>query len=246
MDNQTIMLVENDYTKGILIVILFDLYTLDKITEMPVNVVKSEIADSKGYDKINDQYSPEYADECPTARDFPKISCWSNEDNSENILVGVGAAPDSKCIYEFRIYDSQTGKISGTFKRQSHQDVCSGKMIEAEYHQDNRDKIILIFSSSPEYTIVEADIMKDEVDVQTSIISNDLSKIKVAEDLSYVYVVARDFDENNHKWDLNLFTVEYGSDLDLVDDAPRSVKQLGVWIHGIQIIKNYLIVYFEK
>jgi hypothetical protein len=195
MDNQTIMLVENDQTKEKLIVILFDLYTLDKITEMPVNVVKSEISESDGYDKMNDQYSPEYAGECPTARDFPKISCWSNEDNSEYILVGVGAAPDSKCIYEFRIYDSKTGTIVGTFKRQSHQDVCSGKMIEAEFHQDNREKIIIIFSNAPEYTIVEADIINDEVEVQTSIVSNDLSKIKVAEDLSYVYVVSGGYDE---------------------------------------------------
>jgi hypothetical protein len=246
MDNQTIMLVENDSTKEKLIVILFDLYTLDKITEIAVNTVSSVLADTPDYDEYADKWSSDYSSNCPTVRDFPKISCWSNGHGSEYILVGVGAKPDSKIIYEFRVYDSQSGSIIGNFNRLTHEDICNGKLVEAEFHKDDPDKIIFIFSNSySEYSIVEADVIHNDAEVKTSITSNDLNKVKIAEDLSYVYVLSGKYDAN-YRYSQNLYTVKYGSDLDLTNNAENPIKHLGGWVYGTQIVSNSLIVYYER
>ena len=96
---------------------------------MDVNVCNDLIKEEESYDEFSDKNTPENADSYATAEEFVKIQNWNA---GEYILVGVGADPDSKIFYEFRVYKASSKKLIGTFHRTFHDDL---------------DKLITIFKN---------------------------------------------------------------------------------------------------
>ena len=105
LDNNTMMLVQSNYEEDKQLILMFDVYTLGKITEFYVNVWNPIIAESSDYNESEDFYSPNYAQSYKTDYSFPRISCWNG---GNYILVGVGAKSQSRIYSEFRVYDSET------------------------------------------------------------------------------------------------------------------------------------------
>lgn len=167
-------------------VLIFDLYTLDKVCEMDVDVTSSTIEQEENYDKQLDLYSPDYSDEYATADDFPKIQNWNK---GKYILVGVGATEKSKMFYEFRIYDSSSKKLVGTFHRQNHEDT-KGLLKEVEFHKEDEDTLIFLMVEGYDTKIVEADIIHNRAQTVSTIICNDdIEHLRITEDLSTIYFI---------------------------------------------------------
>lgn len=141
-------------------VLIFDLYTLDKVCEMDVNVCNEQIKEYDHYVEHNDKRAPEYADMYATADDFPKIQNWNG---GEYILVGVGADHNSKMFYEFRIYDSSEKKMIGKFDRTHHEEM-EGLLLEAEFHKEEPETLIFLMVQDNITMVVEADIMENEAE----------------------------------------------------------------------------------
>lgn len=114
LDNQTLVLVDTKVVEDKKIILVFDLYTLDKIAEFPVNVCNRVFLDYDDYDPMNDAYSPEFATSWKTKYNFPRVHWWND---GKYVWVGVGATPESKIFYEFRTYDTETMRVVGTFQR---------------------------------------------------------------------------------------------------------------------------------
>lgn len=243
MDNQTIMLIENNNLDERLCVLMFDLYTLDKICEMNVNTCSSVLAEIEGYNEYYDMNYPEGVQKCRNRSNFPKISCWNR---GKYILVGVGAKPMSRIIYEFRTYDTDTGAIIGNFNRNTH-DETTGNLMEMEYHKDDPEKLIFIVSEGYYgFNVVEADMIHNSAKTISNVICNDLRAIKIAEDLSVLYILTSAFNNTTYTYSQTLYTVNYGSDIDLTTGNKKPVKTLGSYISNSQILNNILLVYYEK
>ena len=243
MDNQTIMLVENNSDEEKICILIFDLYTLEKVTEMQVNICSDVLEDTPDYNEYNDQYYPEGASTCKTSGAIPRVSCWNQ---GKYVLVGVGAKPFSRIFYEFRTYDTDSGAIVGTFNRMAH-DETTGNLIDVEFHKDNPDKLIFIISEGVYgYNIIEADMIHNSVKTISNIISNDLKSIKVAEDLSVLYILTSALNYQTYQYSQALYTISYGSDIDLTTSNKKPVKALGSYVSNSQILNNSLLVYYEK
>lgn len=73
LDNQTLVLVDHKVVEDKKMILIFDLYTLDKIAEFPVNVCNRVYLDYDDYDDMYDSYSPEFAISCKTKYNFPRV-----------------------------------------------------------------------------------------------------------------------------------------------------------------------------
>jgi len=103
--------------------------------------------------------------------------------------VGVGATPNSKIFYEFRIYSPETGAIKNTFNRMAHED-CQGKLLEAEFHMEDKNKLIFLMSEDGiRLKIVEADMMHNTAETVSVIECDTMKGLRIAEDLSTIYLI---------------------------------------------------------
>ena len=105
LDSQTMMLVQANESGDRKLVLMFDIYTLDKITELYVNIWNPVITENDDYDESWDFGYPNVAESNKTDASFPRISWWNN---GSYILVGVGAHFQSKIYPEFRIYNTES------------------------------------------------------------------------------------------------------------------------------------------
>ena len=185
LGHQTMMLVQNNSTTEKCVVLIFDIYTLDKIVEFFVNTCNSTLGDVLGYDQYSDFYSPEYVGSCKTRYYQPKVTCWND---GKYVLVGVGACPQSKVIYEFRVYDTQTMHIIGTFSRMSHA-VAQGLLYDVMCHNEDPDKLVFVFKNINTYTIVEADMLHNSIEEISEVTDENIYTLEITEDLSTIYII---------------------------------------------------------
>ena len=186
LDGQTLMLVQYDKVERKL-VLMFDIYTLDKITEMFVNTCNPSIAENYDYNKDIDYNHPVSVDSNRTDGFFPRISWW---DSGNYILVGVGAAPLSVVYHEFRIYSSEKHKILGNFNRNSNP-ATGGILMSVYSNPHDTDGLVFLVRDNFTYTIVEADIIHNSSKEICSISSYEFAFVKIAEDLSWIFVGSR-------------------------------------------------------
>ena len=172
---------------------MFDVYTLDKITEFYVNVSNPILVESSDYNENDDIYGSTYAQNNRTDYNFPRISWWNS---GKYILVGVGAKPLSKIYPEFRVYDSESNKIIGNFSRNGNP-ATESLMVNVFNNPQDADTVLFLMRNEYTYTIVEADVIHNESKEIWSISSYDFNFIKLSEDLSWIFVGSRkDYMEN--------------------------------------------------
>lgn len=135
LDHQTMILIENNANKEEIIqknptVLIFDIYTLDKIVEFEVDLINDSYLDRDDYKEEIDILNPQFNTVCPTSEHFPKISCWNQ---GRFVLACVGATSKSKVFYEFNVYDTKTLNIISNIKRLEH-DKLSFVLLDVTYN----------------------------------------------------------------------------------------------------------------
>ena len=68
------MLVQTNSQDDKVLILMFDVYTLDKITELYVNVTNPILIESSDYNESDDLYGSTYAQSNRTDYYFPRIS----------------------------------------------------------------------------------------------------------------------------------------------------------------------------
>ena len=155
---------------------------------MYVDTWNKEILEYPDYNPPFDRYFPGNADVWATFDGFPKVQCWNS---GQSILVGVGAVPGSKIYFQFRVYNPETEEIQSTFNRMDHKD-CRGKLLEAEFHKDDEDKLIFLMSEDGIILkIVEANMLENTAETISVIKCDSMMSLRIAEDLSTIYLIRR-------------------------------------------------------
>ena len=187
LDDQTMMLVQENNNGGKQLILMFDVYTLNKISEFYVNIWDPILAESSDYKESEDLYSPNFAQNNRTVASFPRISCWNN---GSYVLVGVGAKPLSRIYPEFRVYDADQNKIIGNFNRNLN--PSTGSLLSGVFNNPrDSDTVLFLVKEEYVYTIVEADVLHNDATEIWTIASYDFSFVKIAEDLSWIYIGSR-------------------------------------------------------
>lgn len=94
IDNETLVIYEKVSNHKESLVMLFDIYTLDKIIEDEINTInKLNKTFSENYNEDEDFYRPEDGDFCPTSVNFPKFTSFAR---GKYILISVGDHAKSK------------------------------------------------------------------------------------------------------------------------------------------------------
>ena len=77
LDNKTLVVSSNKAVEEQQLILVFNIYTLDKIAELSVNVCNPSYLISDYYDPMYDAYSPEAALSYRTQLFFPRVHCWN-------------------------------------------------------------------------------------------------------------------------------------------------------------------------
>lgn len=173
-------------------VLVFDFYTFDKIVEFEVDTTEPSYLDREDYNSDNDTLNPQFNAVWATADTFPKITWWNE---GRYILSCVGAKPESKVWYEFRVYDSVTHNITSTVRRLDH-DSLSGLLLDVNYNPKDPESLVMIFKEGPVYSIIEVDLITARTTDLFSITTTSLHSIKLAEDLSQIFVIKSNEDNS--------------------------------------------------
>ena len=190
LDNQTMILFENSTapSTGLRTVLVFDIYTLDKIQEMKVDLVNQDYLKYENYNKENDLNTPQFGAFWATNEGFPKIACWNE---GKYILAWVGAQAKSNVIYEFRVYNTETLKIIWNFDRTKEYPLLH-LMNDVVYNPDNSDSLLFLIKEDNRYSVVEVDFIQNASTEKWRYTVDNLSFIKISEDLSQVFVAKHD------------------------------------------------------
>lgn len=196
LDHQTMIMVENTSKKNTSAsgeristkVLLFDIYTLDKIVEFGVDTVNSNFLSLEDYNHEIDTINPQFSNICATDEHFPKITCWNE---GKYVLACVGATQASKVYHEFRIYDSTTMTLLSEFRRRHH-DSMSFLMLDVFFNPKDSDSLMFIMKEGNSYAIIEVDLINNTTRDKCRFVVNNLNFIKLAEDLSQVFIVKND------------------------------------------------------
>ena len=174
---------------------IFDIDTLHKINELFIKITdNSNFQNNIGKERTSFYYS-NYVDEFKTDYNFPQVSWWNN---GKYILVGIGENPQSKIYPEFRVYDSDSKKIIGNFKRKYNPSTES-LLVNVFNNPEDSATVLFLMKSEYTYTIFEADVFHNESKEIWFISSYDFCFIKLSEDLSWIFVGSRRTHKKNYK-----------------------------------------------
>lgn len=115
MDEQTMLMVEKDQERAReFIVISFDLYSLDILSETSVSVVDESIREEPYYQGKSSELNMYYKGPCEIGDQVAKVTSW----NFGNfILAGVSTSSQSRIIYKYRVYNTKTSSLVSTIVR---------------------------------------------------------------------------------------------------------------------------------
>jgi hypothetical protein len=118
LDEQTMLMVEreNENHKE-LVVISFDIYSLETITETTVNIADTSIKNEPFFQGPNSELNMNYKGPFQISENLPKIVSWNF---GTYLLSAVSTAPNSRVIYKFNIYNTKTGALVSTINRASN------------------------------------------------------------------------------------------------------------------------------
>ena len=195
LDHQTMILIENvsknnEVKKDKLTILIFDIYSLDKITEFQVDIVDSEYQRLSGYEEKNDLVTPQFSTFSATDENFPRIVTWND---GNYVLSCIGAQMDSKVYHEFKVYSTDTTQEIAHVRREDH-DVLSGLMIDVFHNPKNNDTLIFLMKEDIDYSLIEVNFFKDKIKEVCTYTCSRIKYIKLAEDLSQVFIVTNNKD----------------------------------------------------
>ena len=197
LDNQTMMLVEkfndkeglDEQSKNQRSIIMIDIYTLYKVVELNVDLVNSNFKKHEKYNELKDLNNSQFSQLWPTIVSIPRVTCWND---GKYILACVGAQPKSNIIFEFRVYSSETSKLIWSFDRTKEYHM-KHLMMEIVFNPHNRDSLLFIMKEDNQYSIIEIDFLKSISTEKWRYVVDNLNIIKIAEDLSQVFIVKQNF-----------------------------------------------------
>ena len=197
LDNQTFMLIEKsnetqdlkDQSRDKRFITMIDIYTLDKIVEIDIELVNTDFKKHEKYDELSDLNNSQFSSLWPTIESIQRVAWWNE---GKYILACVGAQLNSKTILEFKLYSSQTSKLMWSFDRTKDYNMKS-LMMEIIFNPHYCDSLLFIMKEDNQYSIIEIDFLKSISTEKWRYIVDNLNFIKIAEDLSQVFIVKQNF-----------------------------------------------------
>lgn len=238
VDKQTILLTEINSLDNKSLVMIFDIYSLDMIFENEVDTVNpSNKEHVRTYNKLEDLEQPDKGDYWPTSTDFPRFTSFGFGDY---LLVGVGDAPESKKISEFRIYDTKLRIMKSTFNRLSHPQL-KGVMVSYHCHPSEEETFYFIMKESSKYTINEVNLIHNSWDRICSYSGGETKMIRISDDISQVFLVNKPDDVK----DFYLYSVPFGKSINFERDNISYDGKLGSIVHSMKTSHGWAIVVYE-
>ena len=141
MDEQTMLMVEKDHEKHKeLLVVSFDMYSLEILNEMLVSVVDESIRNEPYYQGIESEDNMNYKGPYQINSNMSKIASWNF---GTYLICGVSTSCKSKIIYKFVVYNLKTSSYICTIDRNKHK-YLKDKVISIAWEVDREE--ILHFS----------------------------------------------------------------------------------------------------
>lgn len=240
IDKKTIVISESELISEDISVMIFDIYSLEMISEQTVNIVnKINKKYNREYDKEEDLNTPEEGEYCPTSEGFPKITSFGN---GEYLLVGVGNKPKSKKISEFRIYDTEQEHIHSTFSRVSHPSLV-GIMHSIYSHPDDRGIFYLLTKIESGFVAYKLDMLHNECEFLCRYEGEGIQRILISEDCKKVFLiqVTTGEDARNHLFSAPLGETTY-FDADSEDESSPRVEV----VYSFKTVSSSLIIVYEE
>jgi hypothetical protein len=243
LDHQTMILVENTNKdeetaeESFSSVLIFDIYTLDKISEFQIDLVDGSYLDDDDYNEDHDLNNPHLSVKCPTSDKFPRATCWNQ---GKYCMFCIGATPNSKVCFELKVYDTEQNHIVSTIHRKNY-DALSGLMYDIFPNPKDQETCIMIMKEGQTYSIVEVDFIQHKTYDVCSITTTSLSTIKISEDLSQIFVIRSSLQGNS----FDLYCLKYNKDYDLEDEAIIPTAELGKFVKSATVIGDLIAVSYE-
>lgn len=161
LDEQTMLMVEKENEKQRdLVIISFDIYSLETINETLVSIVDTSIKNEHYYQGVGSELNINYRGPFQISESLPKIISWNF---GTYLLSAVSTSPTSRVIYKFDIYNTQTGALVSTINRASN-DLLKNKIIAIS--NDDEDENLMHFAtvSGKEIVVLEVNVVTGEVE----------------------------------------------------------------------------------
>jgi hypothetical protein len=161
-------------------------------------------------------------------------------------MVGVGAHPQSKVYYEFRVYSSDSRRIINTIYRTDKM-YLSSMILEVNNHPLDEEKLLIMTKEGgTTYTVVEINVENSHAREVCQVIGYDIELFKVSEDISTIFVAKFERKKNSFQGFYKLYALDYGVDYNFTENLDTEpIGELGVSIIKHQIIGNTILVLYS-
>lgn len=259
LDEQTMLMVERDHEKQReLLVVSFDMYNLEILSEMLVSVVDESIRSEDYYQGKRSEQDMYYKGPYQIGDRVPKITSWNF---GNYIISGVSTSWKSRIMYKFRVYNSKTSNLITTIDR-STDEILENKIISISFDESREEILHWATIESSDIIMLEINIISGEFQVISKYSGFTPIYAFPTEDLSSIFLVHQDSKTKIHK--LYWAKYQFSEDADQISEysdgkiivfthlildvlkITRSniehIGELGVTINLIKLVGNKLIV----
>jgi len=142
-----------------LLVVSFDLYSLEILSEIMVDTVDETIKNEKYYKGKNAENDTRYNGPFQIGELVPKITSW----NFGKFILGVvTSAINSRIVYKFRVYNTSSKGILNTIIRGDHP-LLKNKIISMSYDDEREDVLHWSTAEKNDIVMLEVDMITGEV-----------------------------------------------------------------------------------
>lgn len=248
LDEQTMLMIEKDQEKNRdLLVVSFDLYSLEILSELLIDTVDESIKNEKYYRGKAAESDSNYNGPYQIGGDIPKVNSW----NFGKLILGlVTSSINSRIVYKFRIYNASSKSVQNTIVRGGH-NLLKNKIISMTYFEENED--ILHWA-----TLVKNDIVMLQVDMITGAVVQLARYTGFTPKYAYpsvdkmtIYLIHQDKKTKEHKLYCPKYLMDEDNDEASIDsDADvridrgevEPIGELGTMINLIKVIGNQIII----